>query len=63
MRCLLDTHAFLWAALAPSQLSRRARAVIEDTSNVIAVSTVSFWEISLKFALGRLLHSERLQHE
>jgi len=35
MRCLLDTHAFLWAALAPSQLSRRAKAVIEDTQNLV----------------------------
>lgn len=54
MRCLLDTHAFLWAALAPAQLSRRARAVIEDGQNLIGVSTVTFWEIALKFALGKL---------
>jgi PIN domain nuclease of toxin-antitoxin system len=54
MKCLLDTHAFLWAALAPSQLSRRAKAVIEDTRNLVGVSTVTFWEISLKFALGKL---------
>jgi PIN domain nuclease of toxin-antitoxin system len=54
MRYLLDTHAFLWAALAPSQLSRRARAAIEDAQNSIGVSTVTFWEISLKFALGKL---------
>ncbi len=54
MRCLLDTHAFLWAALAPAQLSRRARSVIEDGHNLIGVSTVTFWEIALKFALGKL---------
>jgi PIN domain nuclease of toxin-antitoxin system len=54
MRCLLDTHAFLWVAIAPRQLSRRARASIEDTENQISVSTVTFWEISIKSGLGKL---------
>jgi PIN domain nuclease of toxin-antitoxin system len=54
MRCLLDTHAFLWVAMAPGKLSLKARTVIEDTANEIGVSTVTFWEISLKSALGKL---------
>lgn len=51
---LLDTHAFLWAAADPVKLSAKARSAIEDPENAIHVSTVSFWEISLKFALGKL---------
>jgi PIN domain nuclease of toxin-antitoxin system len=54
MSYLLDTHTFLWVALAPAQLSRRAKAVIEDANNPIGISTVTFWEISLKHALGKL---------
>ena len=54
MNCLLDTHTFLWAAMSPEQLSRHARATILDAANDIHVSAVTFWEVSLKFALGKI---------
>lgn len=54
MNCLLDTHAFLWAVFAPEKLGRKARASIVDPANAIHLSSVTFWEISLKFALGKL---------
>ncbi len=54
MNCLLDTHAFLWAVFSPNKLSRAARAAVADTGNAVHLSTISFWEISLKFALGKL---------
>jgi len=54
MNCLLDTHAFLWAAFAPNKLSARARKEIRSAENQVCLSTVSFWEISLKFALGKI---------
>lgn len=54
MSYLLDTHCFLWSLFAPQKLSQRARQVIADSSNTVAVSSVSFWEIALKFALGKL---------
>lgn len=54
MNCLLDTHAFLWAAFAPEKLGRKARAAIVDPANAVFLSAVTFWEISLKFALGKL---------
>jgi PIN domain nuclease of toxin-antitoxin system len=55
MNGLLDTHSLLWAIAAPEKLSARMRGVISDTANDIHVSTVSFWEISLKFSLGKLV--------
>jgi PIN domain nuclease of toxin-antitoxin system len=55
MIALLDTHAFLWAAIEPEKLSARVRKVIADPSNEIHLSTISFWEIALKFALGKLI--------
>jgi len=54
MNCLLDTHAFLWAAFEPKRLSRTAHQAVTDPDNSIMVSVVSFWEISLKFALGKI---------
>jgi PIN domain nuclease of toxin-antitoxin system len=54
MNYLLDTHTFLWAIFAPEKLSRKARTVIADSGNAIHLSSMTFWEISLKFGLGKL---------
>lgn len=54
MNLLLDTCALLWALQAPERLSAKARRALRNPSNPIIVSTVSFWEISLKFSLGKL---------
>src|SRR5271165_3443064 len=51
---LLDTHSLLWAIVAPEKLSAKMRGAIADPINEIHVSTVSFWQISLKFSLGKL---------
>lgn len=54
MTYLLDTHCFLWSLFSPEKLTRLARDVITDPTSAVAVSSVSFWEIALKFALGKL---------
>jgi PIN domain nuclease of toxin-antitoxin system len=54
MNCLLDTHAFLWSVFSPEKLSRKAKSAITNPAIEIHLSTISFWEISLKFALGKL---------
>jgi PIN domain nuclease of toxin-antitoxin system len=51
---LLDTHAFLWAASNPSELSVAARAAIEDSSREVFVSAAVAWEIAIKYGLGKL---------
>jgi PIN domain nuclease of toxin-antitoxin system len=51
---LLDTHTFLWAAVDPGKLSVTARTAIENPDNTVYLSTVSLWEIALKFSLGKL---------
>jgi PIN domain nuclease of toxin-antitoxin system len=51
---LLDTHSLLWAIVSPDKLSGRIRTLIAEPSNEIHVSTVSFWEISLKVSIGKL---------
>ncbi len=54
MNCLLDTHAFLWAAFSPDKLSAKAREAICSAENQVCISSVSFWEISLKYTLGKI---------
>jgi PIN domain nuclease of toxin-antitoxin system len=54
MTLLLDTHAFLWAAMEPGLLSGKARQSLIDPANEVVVSSVSFWEVSLKFSVGKL---------
>jgi PIN domain nuclease of toxin-antitoxin system len=54
MRLLLDTHALLWALLAPARLSPTAADAIEDGANEVFVSVVSAWEIEIKRAKGKL---------
>jgi PIN domain nuclease of toxin-antitoxin system len=51
---LLDTHSLLWALIAPEKLSAKMRGIIADPAHEIHVSTVSFWELSLKFSMGKL---------
>lgn len=53
MKCLLDTHLLLWAALQPERLSAAARVLIEDADNALYFSAASLWEISIKRGLGR----------
>ena len=55
MNCLLDTHVFLWTLFDPEKLSKKARQAIEDPYNTIYVSAATYWEISLKYALGKLV--------
>ncbi|MBK8508521.1 MAG: type II toxin-antitoxin system VapC family toxin [Candidatus Competibacteraceae bacterium] len=50
----MDTHVFLWAVFAPKKLSADTRALIQNINNVLLLSTISFWEISLKYAIGKL---------
>lgn len=54
MSYILDSHTFLWTLLEPKMLSPTVREVLKDATHDICVSSVSFWEISLKFRLGKL---------
>lgn len=54
MQLLLDTHTFLWWILDDPKLSTRARELIGDNRNTLYWSSASSWEVSIKYALGRL---------
>lgn len=52
-RLLLDTHAFLWAQTNPKRLGA-ARKLIENGENDVMLSSISSWEIAIKWSLGKL---------
>ena len=54
MNILIDTQAIIWFAENNSQLSAKARSMMEDEDNDCFVSMASFWEISIKMNLGKL---------
>jgi len=54
MNYLLDTHTFLWSLFDPKKLSKSASQAIISQENDVYVSVVSIWEISLKYAIGKL---------
>lgn len=50
---VLDTHAWLWWVAAPERLSKRARAAIDDATE-IGVSAISAWEVAMLEQRGRV---------
>jgi PIN domain nuclease of toxin-antitoxin system len=62
VRLLLDTHALLcW--LADDGLTDQARDAVADQANLVMVSAVSAWEISIKKALGKLTAPDDLEQQ
>ncbi|HET9894094.1 MAG TPA: type II toxin-antitoxin system VapC family toxin [Streptosporangiaceae bacterium] len=62
MRLLLDTHALLWW-LADAGLTDQARDAVADQANLVMVSAVSAWEISIKKAVGKLTAPDDLEQQ
>lgn len=54
MRYLLDTCTLLWALENNTKKLGKSLDIILNNHNYIAVSVVSYWEIAIKKALGKL---------
>ena len=54
MKILLDTCEFLWLVSGDARLSSKVITSVRDPQNEVFLSSVSFWEISLKHSLGKL---------
>lgn len=61
MTLLLDTHAIIWFILDDPQLPKKTKNLIKDTDNRVCVSIASYWELSIKFTLGRLEFTDTLE--
>lgn len=54
---LLDTHVVIWLALKPDRISKKARAVIEETrqnSEGLAISDMTLLEIAMITSKNRI---------
>ncbi len=54
MKYLLDTHILLWVLFEDEKLSEEVRDAIRNPDNEIYVSTITYWEISLKYSIGKI---------
>jgi PIN domain nuclease of toxin-antitoxin system len=54
MRFLIDSHIAIWMVVNPNMIKTHIKNIILNPSNLMYISTVSLWEISLKFGLGKL---------
>lgn len=72
MRILLDTCAFLWITTDANVLTPTVRRVFSNSDNEVFLSSVSVWEIIVKYNLGKLplpeppsdfIKSQREKHE
>ena len=51
---LLDSHTLIWSIVDDSKLSNKVLKILEDESNNLLISAVSFWEIAIKSGKGKL---------
>jgi PIN domain nuclease of toxin-antitoxin system len=53
---VLDTHAAIWLVADDPSLGKRSRSLIADAcaADELAISAISFWEIAMLIARGRL---------
>lgn len=54
MTYILDTHIFLWSIFSPKKISKRIKNVLSDLQVLKYISIITFWEISLKYQLGKM---------
>lgn len=54
MKYLLDTCTFLWIISANKSLSAKAKSLFQNPENEIYLSSISAWEIAVKFQLKKL---------
>ena len=54
MNYLVDTHYLLWSLIDPSQIGKHVTQILTDAETIKYVSKISFWEIALKYSIGKL---------
>jgi PIN domain nuclease of toxin-antitoxin system len=60
MKYILDTHVILWYLSENSNLSTKAREII-DARNGLYFSIISLWEVSIKVNIGKLQISRPIE--
>ena len=55
MKYLIDTHIFLWLIFSPKKIAAKKLKLLKNPKNGVIITPISFWEISLKYNLGKLI--------
>jgi len=55
MRYVIDTHIFLWLIFSPEKIPVETLSFLNNPQNQVVITPISFWEISLKYNLGKLI--------
>lgn len=61
MAYLLDTHVLIWLLSSPNHLSHKAQHIIQNPSNRLYYSPLSFSEMAIKVSNGRLTMADNWQ--
>jgi PIN domain nuclease of toxin-antitoxin system len=51
---LLDTHVFLWLIFDVKKVPKDLLTILAKKENILYISAVSLWEISIKYKIGKL---------
>lgn len=54
MNYLIDSHTFLWFGTNDRRLPPGVADLIKNPENEIRICIASFWEIAIKFSIGKL---------
>lgn len=54
MKVLLDTQTWLWMQISPERFNDDALALVKDERVELLLSAASSWEMSVKYAMGKL---------
>lgn len=54
MNYLVDTRYLIWSLICPERIADQHVGILEDYQHTKYASSISFWEISLKYSLGKL---------
>ena len=54
MKLLVDSKAFIWAYVKPTELSAAAQLAFRDPANERFISMAALWEIAIKASTGKL---------
>ncbi|HNZ27852.1 MAG TPA: type II toxin-antitoxin system VapC family toxin [Spirochaetota bacterium] len=54
MNVLIDTNIILWILFDSTSLNEKEKSIIENNNNQIIVSSISLFEISLKYSIKKL---------
>ncbi|CAA6803798.1 MAG: PilT protein domain protein [uncultured Campylobacterales bacterium] len=54
MNYIIDTHILIWLLFDHKKISKEKLEILKNPKNKIFITSISFWEISIKYALKKI---------